>query len=1811
MAIGFLKFYKVAPGFLKFEDENASTVYAPPLLTETVVLFSPYTPPPLAFTVVLGANDSLFAVTESTAIDFVGVFIQPRFVSLNLVTADSFGNFAAIHASASGNFLVTTANITSIFTAVIINPITGFLATTTANVTSIFSTYSTITGTFDTNLVFIFSNITLKFTWFFTTIDIQLGQSLISFIRIALNTSVTINSSNLLLNHGNFIGTVPLRYFVTIFSYLDTVRCSFVGRVYPTGNIANSSLTVNSVNILGKVPIAIQATLFSTQLVCSFLSTGVSLIGINLVPVTNTLQTQLFVRVDLPKNITFTPIFYCSVSMYGYTKNHGSLDKVLSSNLSNIAGLVPTFIQCSFDVLLNNIVPTPWIGRVSSAGNLESTLFSVSTILRLRCFIGGSLTSNLNTFSTLFTLIRKDQNTGTLSSSLTLFSNIYIQGNHYIPNFNPIITNTISGNFVGLNTKIGVTIDIKNTTHPVQNSFTGPFFQAISFNQASLAVTLQNTTSFIQGAVSIQGVLFQQLPVFSNIVLLIPIVSNTSLFLSDFSTNFTLFYGIESIDGYFYQTTQDTELTINFRNYYVGRLQSTTLALQNAQISAYTKLTGSLLLRNLNFTTLLTLERLPYYREGYLILNTANATSALLGFGGKTEGSLNLITQNGIFVSQGSHTFFKLELNNLLFSSNLNLVSLVAGNLFKELPLEISSDIKGGVPIAISVVFDVITPSAFIQLNGRIATRVIIDTNKFSVLCSFFGSITTGFFDTSLSKLTSTIYLKREERQTINVAWITEAISTEFKLQIETQGSLVGNVSFLSLLKIGIVPLKYFGSFVSIIESTINSQIRLLNLKNVYLDHWEIVTVPINVYIYGSVQIAGVLNNSSLTITSYILAKTPLLVTAALTSELWSPQLTSTGYIPVYGQFNTFTQNDFVTIHGTHNIGSFYIRTDNFKWSLSGITVIKINIIIDMKTKEEMSCIFYGYLLLYRGVFNVNTQQSLSVEFKAHTPIVNNRVYFGSFLKTLATISTDILVRLELVHGVLENILTTSAEFLGWSTLTANFNVSDGKLLTSVDFIGISDSIVGRVDVNTGLTETNKVSLFVEFVGFSKLVIKMILVTEVFNCKLFLKAIPVFRGYVNIHQYNKQGVVYDTLPTPVSIARGIVPDFIYGRFESSIPVLTRSDINIRGIAALKIFGIFETTLNEITVTSLGFFPFYLTLDSTLRSLVWHSLNTNFVARMHLETNDLNVLKNKIIGVAVIAIDGVLNGRLNDDLQSFVRVRVLIYGALKNNLNSATSYFRTNSNILGYIIGGDREPCDPPYPCFDVNLLPPGVPHFNVPKQYWTLEYATSSIYLKYSPTIYGFMYGTLNEHVAFYFNYKIVELNKTITLKFYGTDSNLRTSFNGLVPIKGTLICTEDEGKLYSFNEYGTCVIFGSVPLPIVGSFDATILDIRSVISLFFVITIARFNKDLPLVACEFFGIIAVIGRVTKSLDSIFTNINAIIPVAVSVTVNGKLDNIQLDLELYTPFQIFGRFRNYYLSNTACEFEARTLIFGGSDLLSGDVETYFNVEILSFVGVFNVKLLRIFPRIFVTVEPPTYMFYGNFNNILQNFNNSFVTVVSLFGRTAEIKLQNCTSAILGLTPIRIYASISIKLLVTSIELKGTSLLIGSLENTLMPCTADFTLSFIKPVQLSLTITLETLTVIFLTRAFPTGSLTSFLSFISIDNVGCVGNSYGYFLSYLEELVCVSELWTAEKSVAIPCEKLHNLSGDITAKNTKNAHQVNLYDADSGEFMQRITTATTPHSYSFNKAECGRFVVLATPLSGSFQSKVREILVGVV
>lgn len=1839
--------------------------YTPPPLTTPVVLQGGYTPPSLSIPVVLSAGGSEFSITVSSNLDSVAGFFEASytnppvfgFISFSTATLtvdfrlhnlsgflslSDFTVFSVFRVHNSFNYLnlnvdfkftnlinftqdkqnflekeldsitidfvgvvsygllsVTTSAVTTAITAIHLQGNSGNLSTTTNPVITVFSAHATTYGTFEKILPNVLvSTITARFVWFFTTLDIQIPHSVTSSIllvqpigvNLALNTAAT---------SCTFTGTVPLRYFVTLFSYLYPLQTiPITGIVYPTGHLQNNSLLLNSVSMSGIVPIAIEATFVTVTAPATFSSSGTSLIGVNLIPTTPSVLSQFFLRADLPKLVSMSLNVSCTGSFYGYTKNYGSLNVPTTQVTANFRILVPLFLEGTFNVTLAPFVQNPWIARVLNFGTFNTSLFSVISRFTLRCFIQGAISSTFTDNARSFVAIRKDIPSGPMNIVLgnnSISSDIYILG-HSVLNFNATITDTISSRFLLLSTKIGVVLDLRSS------SFTGPFFSSISFIRGSFIKTLPEISTILRGFIAVEGFIFEALPLHSNFSVLVTITINLDLNLEPVIQNIEGFVGLKEIYCHFNKTLDSILLTSNFHVGNTGTLRTTTANGSSSYLGSV-PLRGTLSLQNLRYTTIFSTIFSTYIINGHLFSSTHPITTSILGLG-SINGNLNLQLANCVYQSQGSHTFLILDINNFNCMTALILRAFVGGHWNSEIPNELSSTIKGGVPVHSYLLLELQNLTVVPFIRGRITTRVDLNLDRPFVVSSFYGTSTTGTFDSFFAQTSLEFYVKRGERQVSTISWTTENLISNFRLHINTEGTLAIQSNQVSTIIAGIVPFTYFGSFVSSINATVFSSIKILNLKYFYTDHWNGVISDIESFFYGSVLVAGQLS-TTLTVSSYIEARTPIHITASITSELWSPSFESFGWIPLYGKLITSLRNDQILMQGSATTGRFVSTLSNFQYRLSGLIALRINVTMNLSLSVNPVFVSYGYLHLYRGTFNSQFTQSIYGEFRAHTPFVTSAVYYGSFLKTLSNVRSDIFIRLELVHGVITATLDTNLDLRGWSLLTAVLFVPSSRLSLKTDFEDGSHLVSGHADLDLTRNTTNSttIALRVNFLGFTKVLTRINTVLSGISLKFNVDVHPAFRGYVDI-----RGAV---LPTPTAIIRGIVPDFIYGSFESAPASLSTSDLVFTGITARRIFGILEPVLKDVVVKADLFFPFYLTINSTLDTFTWFGRASNFVVYFNTTLDDLNELENNIKGIAAIAIYGTFLSTVVDiytPVRTFFRLRAPVYGNFTALMSSITGYFRVDAGVTGYIIGGDIVPCSAGNPCFDNSMLPPGV-GYPVPKQYWTLAYTTSDIRLQYTEARrYGYLNGVLGSNGNVHVQHYIPELKKTITLIFSGSGSFTSIAIKGLAPVYGTFDCNQDYNVLNSFFGHEEVMIYGTLTVPCVGTFDATFRrGILTYISLRFLGTLGTLNKDLPLVTCESYGLIAVGGRLEQQLDPLGHSILATTPVPVFANLRIAALTTTLNFVAYTPFQVFGRFYNHYLFGLEGSFTLKTLLIGRIESLLDDTALFIVGRFSEVVGTFNVKLTRCLTKLIAEHFQPLFSIFGESNNSLQNVNFVFLLRVTNFGTFVESQKLPCQVAISIRVPIRIYATFVKSLNPLLPDFKLLVELSGNLNVTTANTVLNVSAEHIKPKVATFNATLQSVSSVISGLPFPAGHFISSLSTIVLDDIGVIGNSYGYINLTCDGILIVSSLWTSKKSLYLPYEKLYAIGGEVaTTRPSKDSYRVSLYDLNSGELLQRITTLVVPYSYTFDKVEYGQFVVLATPLTGPFQSQAFSV-----
>jgi hypothetical protein len=1335
---------------------------------------------------------------------------------------------------------------------------------------------------------------------------------------------------------------------------------------------------------------------------------------------------------------------------------------------------------------------------------------------------------------------------------------------------------------------------------------------------------LSSIIPVIRGFIAVKGHFIATLHVYGNIFCLVLTTVTLTLELKKITTEFEGYFGIFEVKGHFYKTLLPVVSSFNLVGYIIGSLN---IAVQNTVSVAFlisAPIKGTMSIVNTEPTASkirsnISAMFVTYVREGYVILNRVdNCRAIFVGVTSYVKGSLDLSSLQMHGFLQGSLSFVKLEFFVELTTFDFKGLALIGGDFTNTNILETYLDINGGIPLPISVVFENTLGDLRPQLRLVLSIYVTIDSNRFYIDAYFYGTSTTGYLNGYLRNTTSVINVFRGLKPSFYVYWETASISTDIKLRINTQGVLDSTVSRVTLLSAGMVPFVYYGSFISSIEDTISSLIFLRNNQYFFTEFCDLRLPEISTSIGILVEIVGTLSSSFSNLFCYMPAATPIAITANLTSQLWSPSGVAIGWIPLFGKSFIFLTNSTFSSYGTHSIGSLKKTLDSFTWSLTGRTILKIFVEIDLRPGKIPLFIAYGFFLRTLCKINILIPSTLFCEIRLNTPIVNNSKFYGSFNQKLKDFETNITLRLQLVHGVIESELLYSVDFMGWSLIGGTLTIPAKNLGIRSVFEDSSTFISGILDLDLVRNPSNSktVATVIKISGFTKALITIKPVLQNIDFKITGEADIAFRGRINIYQYPAKYLSTkptDAIPTPRAFIQAIVSEFVYGKLEVFTQHFNASNLSFFGQASRKVYGVLESVTNELYGFVEIFFPFYLKLDSTLRSVSWFCKATSVVVYFDITLADLNVLKNKIIGTNAGNIFGIFTSSTYDfyqPLRTNIRVRVEIYGIIVPNKNNISGYFRADAGIVGSIFGGDTKPCERGSPCYDRNLLANPLSD-SENRLFWTLGYTTSLIYMYQAiPFRRGVLGGVLSSSGRYNYYLYTVEYDRTELLIFMGATQH-GTSFTseGFVPIKGFLDGNADASILWSFIGYKDCEIYGLISMKFVGTFDAvfrkgivTYIELRN-------LSIAgRITSDLPLLVCEFFGFIAIGG----SLESVLKTPTLTILGKIRIPIEGLFDNLLEPLEseilLSRAHQVYGRFSNYYLFWTYTTFIAKSKIVGFLNETLEQKSLSFHGLSSHFISTINVKLARIYVKILLEHYGDAVLF-GTIKCDLQPVNFVLRISVPNLGKIPEIVLAKCDIRFSLLVPIRIYIDFRAKVLDTVFtNFQAVALIGGNFIKTLEHFTSSVELLYIKPVLGDLVLNLDSLLSDLLLFAYPTGHLNSITETIYIYDEGLVGRSYGDVLGSLEDCTMISDLWVSEKSVYLPCEKLYTVAGKLDSANRAMEYRLDLYDADSGERMQSITTLNIPYSYSFDKVDYGRFVVLATPVFGVYQTQAYSVLI---
>lgn len=944
-----------------------------------------------------------------------------------------------------------------------------------------------------------------------------------------------------------------------------------------------------------------------------------------------------------------------------------------------------------------------------------------------------------------------------------------------------------------------------------------------------------------------------------------------------------------------------------------------------------------------------------------------------------------------------------------------------------------------------------------------------------------------------------------------------------------------------------------------------------------------------------------------------IYAVVPIVIIVGIYTTL-APTYSGTifGRAPIYGKVTPTLGDDRVLARGSINVGKLSLVTELPVVRFRLLTIIHAvgilnNVAIRAAGPFLMTFNSYGRIAnrgRMDGLLVRPPGRFLTILITGHVPIVPHPVY-GSFITTLAPIIPDVFIRLRLRYGTLTNVLECTAQMVG-------FYICRGVLASVTDLPYFKTE--WKLTHFAGTMQPQTLPPIGGILGHSRVLAQLKINLANFKLDLPIQTSPVYRGYIDfiidayqdsyIPAYN--GGVFSDL-------RLIFKRLLYGKIETTTKSIQFGEIF--GITPWDIKGKFITNTGDdylivfARVTSIGVLKL-TTTPNAFKSFVF--IGQTNVGYLDIKTLGLDPYKCEILGIAAHAIIGRIMIQMYDEpinspngfiqpLRVALSGRVKLYGQLLAPVQGVTYiYFRGGNDITGSWIGGDTMPdiCYPyPWPC--LRELEERIGHYipwpDVPKIYWTLGYVVGHIDAFHKFPIIG--------HMRLLFGAE--------------TDSHglVRVSIQAHMEIYVTINfeIQSHVDWLTGFISYG---IFKGFLVS--GKLKGTLKDFRSTIEVNVgSLKHSRLTSDFKHCVGNFGGIITANGFLDSTTANTTIIIGGKVPIPYEITFIPELDTLVLRCQLYTPLQTFGVFINHFLNELTIvsDIKGRVTIYGKGFETLHDIKDFdFQAKINNVLGVFipTGRLDRVFIQILghtpLPGENPGFVDGWFIAPIPSTLRGNIIAIHEIY-QNFSISLENTTSQITMVTPIRIYGRLDSNLegLVGPVEV--TAWPTGLFVKTLQDATTDITFLYRMPIIITPFFNMEDVTGTWSGIVQIYGSIPT-----TLQDIFTVFATY-HFTYGTVDLVSSSLIPACSGTAYFPCldlpnERIYTVSGQVNnTLSVKRSYFMTLYDRDTTERVQKLSSAYfSPFDYAFDLVVYGQHFVLCTPAQTIVGSQVKTMLV---
>lgn len=1194
----------------------------------------------------------------------------------------------------------------------------------------------------------------------------------------------------------------------------------------------------------------------------------------------------------------------------------------------------------------------------------------------------------------------------------------------------------------------------------------------------------------------------------------------------------------------------------------------------------------------------------------WLNLHTANSQWASRGSITLT-GSMILTTNTFTTLIRGSslRASFNAVIPPLI--SNFRLRTPISGNISATIILATTVSMTGIVPFRVFALFNptLATVQPFIKLLLPISCRfnphLDWPTSTRSYAVTYYST-----FRSYVLPVVGNIWAVAGPPIRFNLALVTGGVVGHIVAATKVRGTIAATTPTIRTAIYIRVPVPTTGVF-WVTLSTLTSTIQIKNFKWFKADSVNWQTANITSGTKGLITIAGRLlgigtGMASTQVYSQITIVVPIAINTHLQLRL-NPVYSGTirARTLIYGRLGSQVSTLRSAIVGNQNVGRMQLESERTRVAFRLRTVVHITVTIGNSIAFQTQFSSFGRIA-NRGVMQGTLLNSVSSIFRLHVTVIPTPVY-GSFVNTLSLLTSNIFLRMRLVYGRIDKT---------WEALTSTFKgvyvcraiLSPTTAIVRLNFDFRIFHFAGRLSTTTETFSTR-------FVTHSKVIGQLHVSLAAFRINMIGNSSPHFRGRINliidayqssyIPEYNggifgKISLYYEKL--------------LYGKLESTTKSI--QFVTITGIVPRSISGRLLAQAGHDRTTITGRIPCMGYLVTSTESIRRMPLLGQSAIGTLSGVVELDPFRSAFLGRAAHAIQAVLAIRISsvavssptgliNPLSTRIRGRVKIYGALRTFTQGVNYiYFRGGNQIIGRWIGGDTGP---DMFCIHTPCLPEMIQRLGhsfdaSDKIYWTMQYVRGNIHACHRFPILGNLNSWLSAWTPgvnpiggdpTYYTRMLISLH----VKVYGRMNISLQSY------------LDYDSGLAIYAQFGGARIIGTI--------QKTLNSLQSGFMLSRInYSYGRLAADLKHCNGWFGGFNVLRGSMNLRLQAVTSFIGIKVPLHYQVTFTPVLESCITHLELYTPFQIFGIYQNYYLNSLTAtgNFTARIPTYAKFNLFLSDFEEVnFYGKMLYVTGTFipTAKLERAYGTfIALTPEPGEYVGFttGYFITGLTNaaVTGNFQALAKLYVNLRLITRDDIL-AIVAKTPIRIWTYWHNSLGVLTGIVTGVVWPTGRLAQTLQAVTTNLTTQYYPPRYVTLALITAPVTGGITARTLIAGHISSTLS--SFTTTILVYHCTIAFIELTTTTLTATMIGAAyQAALYMPEEAIYTVSGEVTNRlNTKRSYFLVLYDRSTTQLVQKLpVNQQVPFDYSFGNVVAGHYFVVCKPAQVTVGSQVKTL-----